>query len=118
MSSTLIPLGILAATAVVQCAVLVGLAAEWRLFAARLDRLERELSLRLARLGDLVENAAALSDAAVRQVPRVEAGLARLDRTAAAFETFVLRPLRPAAAALALWRSLKRGASVYRRLGH
>ncbi len=118
-------LGIIAASSLVQAAVMLGLARAGRRLGQRLDdlqkRIDRDLRPGLENLNRVTRNLAEISDVAAYQTRRVaEAlsdGLARLEEATDALQRFVLRPLGPLSRVLSFVRGLKRGVDVYRRLG-
>ncbi len=101
-------LGVIAAASLVQAAVLLGvLVGVYRLArvaSERADALERELRPQLARLGQVAEGIAQLSDRAQRQFSDVESAIGdatdRVRRTGDVVERVVRQPAGAFAAAL------------------
>jgi hypothetical protein len=119
----IIVLGVVAISTTVQAVALVGALLAVRRLERRLDEAERELRAlrpRLERLGRVIDSLADWTAAAAEHIPRVAADIdGALDqlRWIARLGAMVLvKPLRPLGAALALWKGLKSGASVYRQL--
>lgn len=85
---------------------------------AEAEREVRALRPRLERLGRVIDNVALWTDGAKEQLPRVaadaEGALDALRSIARIGAMVLVKPLRPIGVALALWRGLKTGASVYR----
>ena len=113
----LVLLGLIASATIVQTVLLVTLAVKGQRLAARLAALEKDLLPRLDRLGVAIDNVTQVTDGVLRHLPEVESTLEdtlqKVRRTTGIVEALVLKPL---AAALALWRGLKRGTTVYRQL--
>jgi len=118
-----IVLGVVAIATTVQAAALVSVLLAVRRLEGRLGEAERELRLlrpRLERLGRVIDNVADWTDGVAEHIPRVAAdiegmldqlrGIARLGAM------MLAKPLRPLGVALALWKGLKTGATVYREL--
>lgn len=116
----LVLLGLIASATIVQTVLLVTLAVKGQRLAARLAALEKDLLPRLDRLGVAIDNVTQVTDGVLRHLPEVESTLEdtlqKVRRTTGIVEALVLKPLAPLAAALALWRGLKRGTTVYRQL--
>lgn len=120
----IIVLGVVAIATTVQAVALVSALLAVRRLERRFGEAERELRAlrpRLERLGRLIDNVADWSDGAAEHIPRVVAGIDRtLDQLrglARLGAMLLVKPLRPLGVALALWKGLKSGATVYRRLG-
>lgn len=114
-------LSLIALATVTEAAVLVALLAKGRRLALRVDRVVRDLEPHLARAADLVEDAALVAEGAARRMPQIETAvddaLRTLRHTTEVVEQVALRPLKPLAKGLALWRGLRRGIGVYRAIG-
>jgi len=101
-------LGVIAAAALLQAAilvaVLVGARRLARVTSARVDALERELRPHLARVGEVADGIARLSDRAQRQFTDVESAIGdatdRVRRTGDVVERAVRQPAGAFAAAL------------------
>ena len=119
-------IAILAVVAIGMCAQAVTLGVALRALRRleiRLDRAERDLVAlrpRLECLGQVIDHFADWTEGAATHLPRLAAamedaldqmrGIARLGAI------FLVKPLRPLGAALALWQGLKSGANAYRQL--
>ena len=120
----IIVLGVVAIATTVQAAALVSVLLAVRRLEGRLGEAERELRElrpRLERLGRVIDNVADWTDGVAEHIPRVaadiEGTLAQLRGIARLGAMVLAKPLRPLGVALALWKGLKSGATVYRRLG-
>jgi len=116
-------LAVVAIATTVQAAALVSVLLAVRRLEGRLGEAERELRElrpRLERLGRVIDNLADWTDGVAEHVPRVAAGiesaLDQLRGIARLGAMMLVKPLRPLGVALALWKGLKRGATVYREL--
>jgi ABC-type transporter Mla subunit MlaD len=118
---SLVLLSLIALATVTQAAVLLALLAEGRRLTLRVDQAVRRLEPHLRRAADLVEDAAQVAEGAARRLPQIETAvddaLRTLRHTTDLVEQVALRPLRPLARGLALWRGLRRGIGVYRAIG-
>jgi len=119
----IVVLGVVAIATTVQAAALVSVLLAVRRLEGRLGEAERELRElrpRLERLGRVIDNVADWTDGVAEHVPRVaagiESGLDQLRGIARLGAMMLVKPLRPLGVALALWKGLKRGATVYREL--
>lgn len=118
-------LGVIAASAVVQAAVSIGLARAGMRLGQRLDDLQRQMDrdLRpaLESFGRVSRNIAEISDLAARETRRaaevVGEALGRVEAASEALQSFVMRPLGPLSNVMSLIRGLRHGIDVYRRLG-
>jgi hypothetical protein len=114
-------LSVIALAALTQAVVLLVLVAQGRRLALRVDQAVRGMEPHLARAADLVEDAAQVAEGAARRMPQIEAAvddaLRTLRHTTEVVEQVALRPLKPLAKGLALWRGLRRGIGVYREIG-
>jgi hypothetical protein len=120
----IIVLGVVAIATTVQAAALVSVLLAVRRLEGRFGEAERELRAlrpRLERLGRVIDNVADWTDGVAEHVPRVaadiESTLDQLRGIARLGAMMLVKPLRPLGVALALWKGLKSGATVYRRLG-
>jgi hypothetical protein len=120
-------LGIIAFAALVQASFLIGLAVTGRRLVQRLDalqaRLDQELVPALQNLERVSRNVAEVSDLVTLQARRIDLMLVdtieKVEDTTALLQRLVLRPLRPLSYGFALFRAVRRGIDVYRRLsGH
>ena len=116
-------LSVVAIATTVQAVALVSALLAVRRLEGRFGEAERELrSLRprLERLGRVIDNVADWTDAASEQVPRVaadiESTLEQLRGIARIGAMVLVKPLRPLAAILAVWKGLRSGANAYRQL--
>lgn len=79
-----------------------------------------ELRPRLERMGQAVDRLAELTQSAADTIPRVtrdvENAVEQVKNVARVGAMIFAKPLRPLGAAMALWKGLKNGASVYRSL--
>jgi len=119
----IVVLGVVAIATTVQAVALVSALLAMRRLERRFGEAERELRAlrpRLERLGHVIDNVAAWTDTAAERVPRVaadiEATLDQLRGIARLGALVLVKPLRPLGVALALWKGLRSGASVYRQL--
>ena len=119
----IIVLGVVAIATTVQAAALVSVLLAVRRLEVRLGEAERELRAlrpRLERLGRVIDNVADWTDGVAEHIPRVAAGiestLGQLRGIARLGAMMLVKPLRPLGVALALWKGLKSGATVYRQL--
>jgi hypothetical protein len=119
----IIVLGVVAIATTVQAAALVSVLLAVRRLEGRFGEAERELRAlrpRLERLGRVIDNVADWTDGVAEHVPRVaadiESTLDQLRGTARLGAMMLVKPLRPLGVALALWKGLKSGATVYRQL--
>jgi hypothetical protein len=118
-------LGVIAIASVVQAAFLIGLTLTSRRLGRRVDelqaRFEREIGPALAGITRVSRAAAEIADLATLQARRLDLVLAdtleKVEETTAAFQRFVIRPLRPVSGIAAFLRGLQRGLEVYGRLG-
>jgi hypothetical protein len=114
-------LSLIALATVTQAAVLLVLVAQGRRLALRVDRAMRDLEPHLARAADLVEDAAQVAEGAARRMPQIETAvddaLRTLRHTTEVVQHVALRPLKPLAKGLALWRGVRRGIGAYRAIG-
>jgi hypothetical protein len=114
-------LGVIAFSAVVQAAFLVGLLVFGRRLARRIDglqtRLDRDLGPALANFTRVSHAAAEIADLATLQARRVDLVLAdtidRIEETSAAVHQFVARPLRSIGGILAFLKGVQRGMEVF-----
>ena len=114
-------LGVIAFSAVVQVAFLVGLLVFGRRLSQRLDalqtRLDRDLGPALANFTRVSRAAAEIADMATLQARRVDLVLGdaidRIADTAAAVHQLVGRPLKPIGGIVAFLRGLQRGIEVF-----
>ena len=120
----IIVLGVVAIATTVQAVALVSVLLAVRRLEGRLGEAERELRAlrpRLERLGRVIDNVAAWTDAVAEHIPRVaadvESTLDQLRGIARLGALMLVKPLRPLGTALALWKGLKSGAHAYRQLG-
>lgn len=117
-------LGVIALASVIQAGFLIGLMWFGRDLARRLDtlqqRLDREVTPALENLTRVSRAAAEVSDLATLQARRIDLLLAdtidKIEETTGAIQQFVVRPLKPIGAILALLRGLQRGLEVYMHL--
>ena len=116
-----IVLGVVAIATTVQAAALVSVLLAVRRLEGRFGEAERELRAlrpRLERLGRVIDNVADWTDGVAEHIPRVaadiESTLDQLRGIARLGAMMLVKPLRPLGVALALWKGLKRGATVYR----
>ena len=116
----IVVLAVVAIATTVQAAALVSVLLAVRRLEGRLGEAERELRPRLERLGRVIDNVADWTDGVAAHVPRVAAdigsALDQLRGIARLGAMMLVKPLRPLGVALALWKGLKRGATVYREL--
>ena len=116
---TVLLLTLIAAATVAQAILVAVLLARAREVAVRLEAVERELRPHLARVADVIENVADLSEGAARRLPEIESAIrdtvGRVRWAGDLVGTLALAPLRPLNRGLALWRALKLGADTYRR---
>jgi hypothetical protein len=119
----IVVLGAVAIATTVQAAALVGVLLAVRRLEGRFGEAERELRElrpRLERLGRVIDNVADWTDGVAEHIPRVAAGiestLDQLRGIARLGAMMLVKPLRPLGVALALWKGLKSGATVYRQL--
>jgi len=119
----IIVLGVVAIATTVQAAALVSALLAVRRLEGRFGEAERELRAlrpRLERLGRAIDNVADLTDGVAEHIPRVaadiESTLDQLRGIARLGAMMLVKPLRPLGVALALWKGLKSGATVYRQL--
>ncbi|HEX9188883.1 MAG TPA: hypothetical protein VGB87_17510 [Vicinamibacteria bacterium] len=114
-------LGVIAFSAVVQVAFLVGLLVFGRKLARRLDdlqaRLDRDLGPALANFTRVSRAAAEVADMATLQARRLDLVLGdtieRIGDTAATIQQLVSRPLKPIANLVALLKGVQRGVEVF-----
>jgi len=118
-----IVLGVVAIATTVQAVALVSVLLAVRRLEVRFGEAEGELRAlrpRLERLGRVIDNVADWTDTVAEHVPRVaadiESTLHQLRGIARLGAMMLVKPLRPLGVALALWKGLKRGATVYRQL--
>ncbi len=118
---TVVLLTLIAAATVAQVVFMAVLLARAKEVAVRLTAVERELRPRLARLGEVIENVADLTEGAARSLPEIESAVrdtvGKVRWASGLVETLALAPLKPLTSGLALWRAVKRGADVYRSRG-
>jgi hypothetical protein len=116
---TILLLSLIAAATVAQAIFVAVLLARSKEIAVRLEGVERELRPHLARVGDVIENVAELTEGAARRLPEIESAVhhavGKVRWAGDLVETLALAPLRPLTRGLALWRAVKRGADIYRR---
>jgi hypothetical protein len=119
----IIILGLVAVGICGQAVALLGALRALQRLEIRIEGAERELRAlkpRLERVGQIIENIGAWTDAVTEHLPRVTKGLETtldgLGGIARIGATVLLKPLRPLGAALALWQGLKSGASVLRQV--
>jgi hypothetical protein len=119
----IVVLGVVAIATTVQAAALVSVLLAVRRLEGRLGEAERELRElrpRLERLGRVIDNVADWTDGVAEHIPRVaadiESTLDQLRGIARLGAMMLVKPLRPLGVAIALWKGLKRGATVYREL--
>lgn len=118
-------LGIIAFVALIQGAVLIGIAVFLLRLARRLDalddRLEREIAPALEGVRHLSRNAAEISDIATIQARRIDLMLGdsieKVEETLTLLQRFVTRPMRPIANILAIIRGVQTGLDVFLQLG-
>ena len=122
-SPLIIVLGVVAVATTVQAAALVSVLLAVRRLEVRFGEAERELRAlrpRLERLGRVIDNVADWTDGVAERIPRVaadiESTLDQLRGIARLGAMMLVAPLRPLGVALALWKGLRRGATVYRQL--
>jgi hypothetical protein len=112
-------LSLIAAATIAQAVLVAVLLARGREAVVRLEAIERELRPHLARMGDVIENVADLTEGAARTLPEIESAVrdtvGKVRWAGDIFGTLALAPLQPLSRGLALWRALKRGADIYRR---
>jgi hypothetical protein len=112
-------LTLIAAATIAQAFLVAVLLAKGKEAAVRLEAIERELRPHLARVGDVIENVADLTEGAARRLPEIESAVhdtvGKVRWAGDLVESFAFAPLRPLTRGLALWRALKRGADIYRR---
>ena len=114
-------LGVIAFSAVVQVAFLVGLLVFGRRLSQRLDalqtRLDRDLGPALANFTRVSRAAAEIADMATLQARRLDLVLGetieRIGDTAATVQRLVSRPLKPIANVVAFLRGVQRGVEVF-----
>jgi hypothetical protein len=115
---TLVLLTLIATATVTQALLVALLLAKGKETATRLEAIEKELRPHLARMGDVIENVADLTEGAARRLPEIESvvhdtvGKVRLAGDLVG--SLALAPLRPFARGFALWRAFRRGADIYR----
>src|SRR5512134_1851178 len=113
-------LGVVAIATTVQAAALVSVLLAVRRLEGRFGEAERALGPRLERLGRVIDNVADWTDGVAERIPRVaadiESTLDQLRGIARLGAMMLVKPLRPLGVALAVWKGLKRGATVYRQL--
>ena len=119
----IIVLGVVAIATTIQAVALVSVLLAVRRFEGRVGEAERELRAlrpRLERLGRAIDNVADWTDGVAEHIPRVaadiESTLDQLRGIARLGAMMLVKPLRPLALALALWKGLKSGAMAYRQL--
>jgi len=114
-------LGVIAFSAIVQVAFLVGLLVFGRRLARRIDalqtRLDRDLGPALANLTRVSHAAAEIADLATLQARRVDVVLAdtidRIEDTTATVQQLVTRPLQKIGWLIAFLKGIQRGLDVY-----
>ena len=117
-------LGMIAFVALIQGAVLIGIAVFLLRVARRLealdDRLDREIGPALADVKRVSSNAAEISDLATVQVRRLDLVLGdtidKVEDTVTQVHRLIARPLRPVANVLAIVRGLQKGLEVFSQL--
>src|SRR3989304_8247190 len=117
----LVFLGVIAVAALVQSAVLIGLAVAGRRLSRRIEalqtRLERDVSPALQDLTRVSRNVAEISDIATLQARRLDLALAgtigKIEETTSVAQRLILRPLGPVADLVAFPQGLRRGIDVY-----
>jgi hypothetical protein len=112
----------LIATATLAQAILVAvLVTRSRQALVRLEAVERELRPHLARMGEVIENVADLTEGAARNLPEIESAvrdtMGKVRWAGDLVGALAAVPLRPLTRGLALWRAVKRGADNYRLSG-
>jgi hypothetical protein len=116
--AALILLGLIAAAAFAQAALLLSLVLKGQALAVRIEALEQELRPRLQQMGEVVDDVGEITRTALRHLPEVEHTLddtmRRVRRTTGMVESLVAVPLKPLAAAAAIWKGIRTGASFYR----
>ena len=119
----IVVLGVVAIATTAQAAALVSVLLAVRRLEGRFGEAERELRAlrpRLERLGRVIDNVADWTDGVAEHIPRVaadiESTLDQLRGIARLGAMMLVKPLRPLGVALALWKGLKSGATVYRQL--
>jgi hypothetical protein len=119
----IIVLVVVAIATTIQAVALVGAFQAVRRLEARFSEAERELRAlgpRVERLGQVIDNLADWTDAAADHIPRVaadiEATLEQMRWIARVGAMVLVKPLRPLAKVLALWKGLTTGARTYREL--
>jgi len=118
-------LGIIAFVALIQGAVLVGIAIFLLRLARRLDalddRLDREIAPALEGVRHVSRNVAEISDLATIQARRIDLmlgdSLEKVEETLGLLQRFVTRPLRPISNLLAIIRGVQTGLDVFLELG-
>jgi hypothetical protein len=118
-------LGVIALTAVIQAAFLVGLVVFGLRLARRMDalsaRLDREVTPALENFTRVSRAAAEIADLATLQARRVDVLLAdtieKIEETTGVIQHFVVGPLKPIGGILAFLKGLQRGMEVYLQLG-
>lgn len=113
---TLTLLGLITLASTIQAAVLVALLVAGRRLSSRLDDLEREIRAPLERVSDAADQVKAVADAAARHLPMIEHAVDDSLHKIRRATDLAVRPLRPLAIAVAVWRGIKQGTAVYRRL--
>jgi hypothetical protein len=115
---TVLLLTLIAAATIAQAILAAVLLARGKEVVVRLAAVERELRPHLARVGDVIENVADLTEAAARRLPEIESAVSdtvgKVRWAGDLVETLALAPLRPLTRGLALWRALRRGREMYR----
>src|SRR3989304_6082131 len=117
----LVFLGVIGVAALVQSAVLIGLAVAGRRLSRRIEalqtRLERDVSPALRDLTRVSRNVAEISDIATLQARRLDLALAdtieKIEETTSVAQRLILRPLGPVADIVAFLKGLRRGIDVY-----
>jgi hypothetical protein len=115
---TVLLLTLIAAATVAQAILMAVLLARGKQVAVRLEAVERELRPHLARVGEVIDNVADLTDGAARNLPEIESAVrdtvGKVRWAGDLVGTLALVPLGPLNRGLALWRAIKRGADIYR----
>jgi hypothetical protein len=118
-------LGLIALGSLAQLAFIAGLGLSgWRLF-KRFQGIQRGVSRELRpvidNVNEVARNMATVSEVAALQVQRLQEAVAtgrdRVDEARREVARSLRRPFRSVGAVSALWRSARRGLSVYRTLG-
>jgi hypothetical protein len=118
-------LGIIAMSAVVQAAFLIGLAREGKKLARRLDEMERrfenEVRPALQSFSRLSHNLADVSELLSAQARRVDIFMAdtidKLEETTGVLRQVMMKPVGTLMDITALLKGFRKGLDVYRRLG-